>query len=236
MKSTYFASLLICALLTVSCSKQETVFERYNLETGAWILHQIDGQPVEENNLFIYHFEDGRFAFASRVEDGLGGNTWETTPSVLYDFDGTDARLFYASGPMELTVKNLDYASLVCDCQWLHQTFSFYHAPMDYSRAIMGIWQGRNTTPNTEYPETARWGFYPDGRYSYSQLLDDGTWSEPQSNTYALYGDLLVCIFKITPTSENRCEVWKIATDNGVDMTWTAIRDGAPNSVQMSKL
>jgi hypothetical protein len=94
----------------------------------------------------------------------------------------------------------------------------------DYSRDILGTWEGRCTSKGSEFDDGQkhRWEYKDDGSYVY-YVKDGDNWvpGDDTTNEYFVAGNLL-CTRWMEGTKEFR-EWWDISID-GDKMNWTALR------------
>lgn len=97
----------------------------------------------------------------------------------------------------------------------------------DYSEAILGLWVCTGITGGETYNDpNARLEFLADGTYRYYRQEEGGQWKAVHSREYEDYfvdGTLVATCWKNQGEAEQR-EWWEIASINGDDMVWTALR------------
>ena len=97
----------------------------------------------------------------------------------------------------------------------------------DYSEAILGLWVCTGITGGETYNDpNARLEFLADGTYRYDRQEEGGQWKAVHSREYEDYfvdGTLVATCWKNQGEAEQR-EWWEIASINGDDMVWTALR------------
>lgn len=109
-----------------------------------------------------------------------------------------------------------------------HNYERFKKITKDYSKDIIGTWEGQVTSGQSDFDDGKRhrWEYKADGTYVYYTLEDDGQWVK-YDNIYANYfvdGVLLCSRWKNNGEDTENREWWEIETiANGV-MKWTAIR------------
>ena len=95
-----------------------------------------------------------------------------------------------------------------------------------FEKDILGTWEGKPSGKDTYGDgKQHRWEYRADGTYVY-YVQNGNTW-EPSANTlneYFVDGNRL-CTRWVDGGTEY-CEWWVISTLEGVDMTWTAVRQG----------
>ena len=103
----------------------------------------------------------------------------------------------------------------------------------DYSEAILGLWECVGISGGETYNDAnARLEFLDDDTYRYYRQTEDGQWKAVHSREYEDYfvdGTLVATCWKEQGEAEQR-EWWEIASINGDDMVWTALRQNADGS------
>ena len=114
----------------------------------------------------------------------------------------------------------------------------------DYHDAVLGTWEGRVTSEQSEYDdgEPHRWEYKADGTYVYYSLVD-GQWVD-NVNSFADYfidGTLLCMRWKNVGNDTEYREWWEIESIQDGVMKWKALRqreDGSTYTAtfQMAKV
>lgn len=242
MKHLHFYLSILSLLLLNSCCKQDRhEFSADLLKGGYWILQTIDGNTVVTDNIFILNYADGKETFGIRADDGKGGIAWSVSNND-YTFDGQTISLISSTKDLQSTVLALDENHLtyrvkkrVEDGVTIEDTstYTFYRTSVDYSTAVIGMWEGRNTTPGTVFPEEARWEILNSGLFNYYKKTED-SWVMKNTNNYYVYGNIIITEYP-TATDIMCCDIWNVVLTNNT-MNWSAMRNGIENSVQMVKM
>lgn len=256
------ATLCICgAIVFTSCSNDnsdnagsiEGLAEKL---VGKWINMEENGQSILTNSKIVFTLTSdlkgstsyGDLAWHDHApfEYTLKDNTisW-----IVQENEFTQIHINHtvtAITDTEMTTKaniqiviNGDVMQEVGPVEMRHQRLT-----TDYHDAILGTWEGRITSGQSEYDdgEPHRWEYKADGTYVYYSLVD-GQWtpsSQPMS-AYFVDGTLLCCRWKMTDDSDELRERWEIESIQDGVMKWTALRqreDGSTYTAtfQMTKV
>ncbi len=114
----------------------------------------------------------------------------------------------------------------------------FVRVTVDYAPAVVGLWECQEITGGETYNDpNARLEFLTDGTYRYYRKNDGGEWQAVTTREFQDYfvdGYLLNTRWKDDGAAEQR-EWWEIASIDGDQMTWTALRkntDGTTTTQQ----
>jgi len=235
MKRAIHVIAAFAAILLSSCAKEEVISEdyiRYNLY-GKWRYSAANGEAIPTNRMKI-----GTYA----TED-IYYSTW-SQPPYWYDkfkwnyvvegrkigyVNPEDGDVFYE------TVKYLDRDKMVTtDSYWkLHPdmvdsgTCEYTHVTKEYSRVIIGLWEGVSMEGEETYgDEKHRFEYKDDGSYVYYNETSDGKWipSDNTSNQYVADGDFFASKWCDKDKVEYR-EWWIIELCNDTEMSWYALRE-----------
>jgi hypothetical protein len=100
--------------------------------------------------------------------------------------------------------------------------FFAYKSDSDYSKAILGYWEGAKVGDSQN---AQRWCFMNDMTCKIYEGKDaNGNWILKSSGVYYIYGDRVVCTY--TKDGKQVSEAWTATIDNG-QMKWEAVRNGA---------
>ncbi len=233
-----FALLVGTLLIGCSGSDNENDDTTQLKLMGLWVAEQLNGEPLPTNDYLVYDIKTLSHIYESFCIPSGNGNTEWMSVEARYTLSGNDLSVYVTAHNntidiklKELTDKSMtwnvwrvDYNGDVTD---VNQTYGLRRLTDDYSKTILGMWEGRCITsgqPN----DLHRWLYFADGTYAYYSKDTAGEWQEKQDNegTYLLYGDLLVTSWQnnhLTGTEGSSCEVWQMtATDKA--MTWKATR------------
>ena len=245
MKRLLF-SLTLAALFFASCGKEDGTLTEQML--GKWMLTQFNGHTVPTNEKMVYTFETATNGYlsASRVDYTENQPKWSNhVPSDIT----VEGKKITMSGSLNKTtsfVAELEVKSISKTTMLTESIYTVYHngeimsvtegmvqwdrQPKDYSNDILGIWEGRVTSGDgSEFDdgEPHRWEYLADGKYIYYRLDDNGQWISDVNELaqYFVDGTLLCTRWKNNGEGEveNR-EWWEIASIDGNEMNWTALR------------
>ena len=212
---------------------------------GKWISADGDGLPVVTNEKLVLDFVSPTKAFvsASFSHHPASGMPWmnmletdvaidgnKMTLTTKYDQTTTAVNVYTitAINGKEFSA-TLKFSMQVNGNEVLSKTYPVRYVKVDadYSKAILGTWEGKVTSENDEYTdgELHRWEYKADGTYTY-YVKNGDQWvaSANTLNEYFVAGNLL-CFRWVDNGVENR-EWWEITIQDGV-MKWTALRKKA---------
>ena len=251
-----FVATLICgAMVLTSCSSdQEGDSGTPNLNVaekiiGKWIVADIDGKPVMTNDKSVYTFVSSTKAYMSvsinprqgeeavwneqkELDVAISGNKMtltnhpneKTTMVEEFNFTAIDDKGFIAGHKITVTENGTKVLSN-------EGVIRFKKVASDFSKAIVGTWQGRCTSEGSVFDDGQehRWQFLADGRYVYYAKDADGDWMpyNDEVSQYFVDGNLF-CSRWGNGGVYNR-EWWEITIADGT-MNWTALRANADGS------
>jgi len=235
MKIKYLLFVAALSLIAMSsCTKDNVPSEEYIKTTilGKWRYSSGNGVAVPTNRMKV-----GTFA----TED-IYYSTWSQPPYWYvkfkwnYTVEGTqigyinpeDGDVYYE------TVKSIDHNKMVTvDSYWkFHPDMvdtgesEYTFISKDYSRVILGTWEGVSMEGEETYGDAKhRFEYRDDGTYTYYNLVD-GKWVESDNtqNNYVADGDFLATRWFDKDCTELR-EWWIIELCNDEKMTWYALRE-----------
>lgn len=103
----------------------------------------------------------------------------------------------------------------------------FVKVTKDFSRDIVGMWEGVEVTGEETYGGAeARNEYMEDGSYRYYEK-NDGEWmlSKDFGNEYYVDGDWLATRWSFSFGEDNTCEWWDLEYIEGENMKWSALRE-----------
>ena len=225
---------------------------------GKWIFANRDGEPTptDKKRVFTFVSDTKAYVSVSRNSKTEAGMKWLNHEEADVTIKGNKVTVTmrpdeHTTIVDEFTVTAIDDGEMTADVlvtatvdgKVERNTESFLRlskVTVDYSEAVLGLWQGRCTSEGSAYDDGLehRWEYKEDGTYVYYRR-DYNIWKRVNNslNEYFVDGNLL-CTRWIDDGVEYR-EWWEIDID-GDTMEWTALRqdaDGTPYTVtfQMSK-
>ena len=231
---------------------------------GKWMLADINGKPAPTNNKFVVTFTSAGRGYTSASLSGYADTELKPLWSDRQEFDYAIADNVVTMTSKiddhltvvdELTVASISDAVTngILKIKWIidgtvvksaEETVRTLKVTDDYSQTVLGTWEGRVTSEQSEYDdgEPHRWEYKADGTYVYYSLVD-GQWtpsSQPMS-AYFVDGTLLCCRWKMTDDSDELREWWEVQSIKDGVMKWTALRqreDGSTYTAtfQMTKV
>jgi len=224
---------------------------------GKWIISDKDGLPMPTNRTNVFTFVSATKAYMSaslnarpelnpewmdNIEANvtINGNLMTLTlhadehNTSVHEFIVTDinATEFTANHKVTVTV---DGNVMFVDEDVIRLT----KVTADYREAVLGLWECTGLTGIETYNDAnARLEFLADGTYRYYRKDDGGQWQTVTTREFQDYfvdGTLLATRWKNEGETELR-EWWEIASINGDDMVWTALRQNADGSTSQQKM
>lgn len=214
-----------------------------NLIVGSkWIPAEVDGQPILTNQKLVYDFTSKTEALISgssygkeydmwsrhtKADVAISGNTITITSSPTEHMTVEQQDSIISVSPNEFIADSI--GKITSDGKVIHpgetsSKFRFVKVNEDYSKAIVGLWEGSCTSEGSVFDDGQehRWEYKEDGTYVYYVKQGDN-WvpSDDTLNEYFVAGNLL-CARWIEGGEENR-EWWEVTIDDNT-MSWTALR------------
>ena len=242
------AATVICgACVFTSCTKQDNL----NLEEkiiGKWMIADINGQPVLTDKKDVLTFVSATKAYLSASlntppESGaqwidhtehdvtISGNKVtltshpdeHTTVVDEYNVTAISGTEFTANRKITVTTDGNIVLSIDVVMRYVKLT-------SDYSTAILGLWECQEVTGIETYNNAnAGLEFFADGTYNYWRKNAAGEWQTVPNREFQYYfvdGTLMATRWKNVGEDELR-EWWEIASIDGNQMQWTALRQNA---------
>ena len=257
------AAILFCgaAAMFTSCSNEDNPVDPVdNLSEkiiGKWVHSEIDGQLIATNEKKVYTFlspskayisaslnnrQDMGAIWAEQIEADvaisgnmvtLTSNPDEHTKAVeeytITDISGNE---FTANLKITMTVDGTVVGSK-------EDLVRFTKVTADYSAAILGLWECEGLIGDETYNDgNDRLEFLADGTYRFYHKDDAGQWQTVTAREFQDYfvdGTLLATRWKNKGEDELR-EWWEIASIDGDQMVWTALRQNADGSTAQQKM
>ena len=215
---------------------------------GKWVLTLFDGNAVPTNAKVVYTFtsETQGYLSASMLSTSSSEPTWANHAPSNITINGDSVIMRGAlnkttSYEAKLKVTSISGTMMLTESKYTvfrngesvyvnYGTTQWTKVTRDYSRDILGKWEGRVTNnEGSEFDdgELHRWEYFADGSYIYYNLDADSNWV-PQATELSEYfvdGTLLCTRWKNSGEGEveNR-EWWDIASIADGVMNWTALR------------
>lgn len=225
------AFILLAMALTLclsSCRHDGTTEDNIAAKLeGKWKLSTIDGIEVDTNSKTVWTMDGTRISMIDpeTVKSSLEMISFEYT---VKDKDIIVKGLEKGNSDCRIRIDYIDNHMIVStethdgkQGQYVRQKVN-----KDYSKAILGLWEGREMTGIGTYgDQNHRWEYKADGSYIYYDRNDKGEWVFGQDawNRYRVDGDMLCTCWKDEDGSINR-EWWDISECNESEMTWRAFR------------
>ena len=122
---------------------------------------------------------------------------------------------------------------------YVEETVRYVKLTADYTAEILGLWECTGLTGIETYNDAnARLDFLADGTYRYYRKNDDGQWQvviTRELQDYFVDGPLLATRWQNKGEDELR-EWWEIASIDGDQMIWTALRQNADGTTVQQKM
>jgi hypothetical protein len=240
-----FAFMVLVAIVLTGCNRDKIT----NLDEkiiGKWMVADKDGKPAMTNEKMVI-----TFLSASKAKVSASLNT--NHPEVGLWIDQQDADVVikgdkvtltfhadaHSTSVHEFTVTSINDNEFVAKQKVTvtvdgneviseEGTFRFVRVTADYRQDILGLWEGRMTSEESEFGDNDvhRWEYLADGTHRFYHK-EGNTWV-PSDDEYAEYfvdGNMLFTLWKNNGDgAEERREHWEISSiENGV-MNWTALR------------
>jgi len=243
MKKVFY-SLLAILTMFVACKPKDNVIDiEKSTLVGKWKIMQQDGQSVLTDNRIVYtFFSDGTGTQTLSADlDNVGERAWYMEQKLKYTLNGNALHTQWTNSTIVFewlaSIVDMNSNQFVVDpSRVLLQTQPLADMPtttwqrinVDYTDAIIGLWEGTSCTGITYGDHNHRWLYTPSGQYFYysKDSLDKWVISENSLNEYDVDGDYLACRWKETAESNEDREFWDIAI-NDKNMNWSALRQNA---------
>ena len=225
---------------------------------GKWINMEEDGMPVATNSKGVFTLTAD---FKGDFSTSYGDLAWYV--HAPFEYTLKDNTISWTVQENEFTQIHINHTvTAITDTEMMTRTYvqfvvngnvvqevgpvemHYVRVTADYHDAVLGTWEGRVTSDQSEYDdgEPHRWEYKADGTYVYYSLVD-GQWtpsSQPMS-AYFVDGTLLCCRWKMTDDSDELREWWEVESIQDGVMKWTALRqreDGSTYTAtfQMTKV
>lgn len=209
---------------------------------GKWKRTRLNGQEQSTNQRQIATFETDGKMFSTTTLTVTGKSQWEFRAPFDYVCDGNKvcSRVYFDNGELRSEVQyEVEEINDRIMRVRMFRTYSDGHyqdvsTPVeyqrvtnDYTRDVIGLWEGVEMTGETYGGADARIEFRPDGTYTYFNHKD-GEWvaSDNVGNEYNVDGDWLATRWRPVPDADYVYERWDIDEIKDGIMKWSAIRDG----------
>ena len=247
------AALICGAIFFTACNNEPAIENLSGKIIGKWMVADINGKPVITNEKVVLTFVSPNKAYAStsRNDNPQMGGMWvkeienevvikgnkitltshpEERKTVIDEFVITQIndKEFTANHKVTLKVAiNAEGSTDVTE----ENVVRFSKVTVDYSKDIIGTWQGHSTSEGTTFDDGQehRWEYKTDGNYVY--YVQNGDKWEAKAADFSEYfvdGNLLCTRWKNVGETENR-EWWEIESirsgEEGIVMKWTALRE-----------
>lgn len=233
------------AMIFVGCSKDDdkTIDNLGEKILGRWINAEMDWMLVQTNQKMVMNFLSDTKAVVSA--------SFNDEPEGWLDFVESDVVI--EGNKITMTNTNDEYAQVVSEYTIssindreftaihkltviingvLREAFElpvrYVKVNVDYSAAILGMWEGRSTGEDSEFDDgkNHRWEYLADSTFHYFHKEND-RW-QISDDAYAYYfvaGNLLCTRWKNEGAGqEEHREWWEISSIENDTMNWTALR------------
>ena len=213
---------------------------------GKWMLAEMDGLPVPTNQKVVQTFLSATKVTESLSRTNYSDDTdkWHTSLEGTCSIEGSTVTMTFlpkdgVTTTCILNVQSITSTEMVASTKrtTIDNGRTVYEQEAkvrmvkvgaDQSQAILGMWEGRMTSEQSEYGdvEDHRWEFLLDGTFNFFRKVD-GQWqiSDDDYADYFVDGNLLCTRWKNAGAgNEEHREWWEIESiENGV-MKWKALR------------
>jgi hypothetical protein len=213
---------------------------------GKWMLAEMDGLPVPTNQKVVQTFLSATKVTESLSRTNYSDDTdkWHTSLEGTCSIEGSTVIMTFlpkdgVTTTCILNVQSITSTEMVASTKRTtidngrtvyeqEAKIRMVKVGADQSQAILGMWEGRMTSEQSEYGdvEDHRWEFLLDGTFNFFRKVD-GQWqiSDDDYADYFVDGNLLCTRWKNAGAgNEEHREWWEIESiENGV-MKWTALR------------
>ena len=225
---------------------------------GKWINMEEEGMPVPTNSKGVFTLTAD---FKGDFSTSYGDLAWHV--HAPFEYTLKDNTISWTVQENEFTQIHINHTvTAITDTEMMTKTYvqfvvngnvvqevgpvemHYVRLTADYHDAVLGTWEGRVTSDQSEYDdgEPHRWEYKADGTYVYYSLVD-GQWVD-NVNTFAGYfidGTLLCMRWKNAGNDTEYREWWEVESIQDGVMKWTALRqreDGSTYTAtfQMTKV
>lgn len=240
------AATVICgACVFTSCKKEDNLKLKI---IGKWMQAEIDGKPALTNDKSVTTFLSASKATVStsRSEHSSEAVMWNNYREYSVSIDGNKITLTsqvneHITLVNEYVVKSINGNEMVCNFRHVTirngqpierdwQVIRYVKVNVDYTAAILGLWECQEVTGIETYNNAnAGLEFFADGTYNYWRKNAAGEWQTVPNREFQYYfvdGTLMATRWKNVGEDELR-EWWEIASIDGNQMQWTALRQNA---------
>lgn len=237
------------AMGLTSCSEDEvsggkpTQQEIASKIVGKWKLANKEGQEYLTNNKFVLTFDGQQQCTSSfsREVQPFGGYFWINKYPNAYRVEGntlslsSDGKAGYKT--MDIAVDAISNDAFTTSGQVVTQmdgtvvneksSHTYRRVNADYSRDILGVWEGVSMTGDETYGSAeARIAYYDDATYTYYRKLAD-VWypSNDEACEYNVDGDWLATRWMPEGAETYNYEWWDIDAIKDGTMQWSALRE-----------
>lgn len=246
--NTFFRTLLIStifyalALGFVSCRSGEGKDEQSQKEIeagiiGKWKVVKTNGTETPTNEETIITYRQGGICYRSASEyiPMLRDHVWLSKQEMEYSINGNRLIEIGNIGERQLTIISIDEERMVLtQDKYIYNgktdetavSYELTKISVDYSRDIIGLWEGVEMTGEETYGNAeARIEYNADGTYTYyTKSGDDWVDSKNVDNEYMVDGDWLATRWRPETGVGYEYEWWNIESVKDGLMKWTALR------------
>ena len=242
-----FVLMLLTAIAFTGC-KKDKMDKLDEKIIGKWMIADKDGKPELTNKKQVFEFVSPTEAIVStslkpkpgmpsfwidhlKTEVTISGNKVTLTShpdesrtildeNIITDINDNE----FTSNRKLIVTKEGNVVFTV------EMVIRFVKVSTDYSKTVLGLWEGRMTSAQSQYGDVEyhRWQYNANGTYVFSMKNGEDAWIpvEDEFSDYFVDGNLLCTRWKNVGEGQEECrEWWEIASiENGV-MRWTALRE-----------
>ena len=241
-KATLIIVLALVAMLFASCTKENKIEQQI---IGKWMTADNNGQPLSTNWKNVYTFVSTTKAYVSASLTGLAdaGALWIDQMEADVAIDGNKVTVTFHrdehhTAVHEYDITNINGSEFTANHKvistvdgneefFFEDVVRFEKVTADYQEAILGKWECTELTGIETYNDAnAQLEFFDDGTYNYWRKNEIGEWEAVTNREFQYYfvdGSFLSTRWKNVGEDELR-EWWEIATIEGNQMHWTALR------------
>ena len=234
--------VLTVALTFTCCSKDEDVLSQEEIETkivGKWKQTIFDGKNDLTNNRVIKTFYSNHTATGSSSHYFEGVYIWFNQAPFKYEVKGNEITESFEEPSIKvlLRITSIDdtelrnnvYKRITPEGKELSENINatFQKVTVDYSQAIIGMWEGVEMTGDETYGDANhRIEYKADGTYTYYDK-DGESWvpSSDVGNEYNVDGDWLATRWQPSQGADYEYEWWDIDEIKDGTMKWSALRE-----------
>lgn len=243
-KFIMMAALLIAGFSACEDDENPSTLTQKEIETkivGKWKRTKLNGLVHPTNQRQIATFEADGKMFSTTTLTVTGKSQWEFRAPFDYVCNGNKvcSRVYFDNGELrselQYEVEEINDRTMRVR---MYKTYSdgeykdantvveYERVTKDYTKDIIGLWEGVEMTGETYGGADARIEYRSDGTYTYyNHVGNEWVVSANVGNEYDVDGDWLACRWRPTPDADYEYERWDIDEIKDGIMKWSAIRE-----------